>query len=376
MSETIYDVAVIGAGPAGTQAAISASHQMKHVLVLHAGKVSFSRGRAYWSKSVEIEDAPVFPGIIGPHFAKALMKWLESRPVVDFRLGAAQRKTGIDIRDGMVTKLIACDAGSREPTVETRSAGACPPRALFELEASTTPIKKNAPLQLERFRARTVVVAAGFDDKWPDIEFQAEAARLYKQYATVFRYAGNKKGWHVCIRCDGHLHVNEHLALLGVGDYIYDAALGAQDFTDKITILTNGRPHGMSPPVLKQVAERKINVIETKIKRHIGKKTDLLGFEMADGTELYFHGFLVDEGLIPNTKFLEGWDYQNDEEGLIVTNEDMQMLDSGGEPIPGLFAAGDIVSGQRNLIATAFALGQEAGLSAADSLRKWHYPTE
>ena len=357
---TIYDVAVIGAGPAGTQAAVSASHQMKHVLVLHSGKVSFSRGRAYWSKSVEIEDAPVFPGIVGPHFAKELMKWMESRPVVDFMLGTEKRKTGIEIRDGMVNRLTQCKSQS----------GA----QFFELEASTAPLKKNAPLQIERFKARTVVVASGFDDKWPDIEFDADAERLYKQYATVFRYAGNRKGWHVCIRCDGHLHVNEHLALLGVGDYIYDAALGAQDFTDKITILTNGRPHGMSPPVLKQVAERKINIVQTKIKRHIGEKTNLLGFEMADGSELYFHGFLVDEGLIPNTKFLEGWDYQTDEEGLIVANEDMQMLDGRGEPIPGLFAAGDIVSGQRNLIATAFALGQEAGLSASDSLRQWHYP--
>ena len=72
--------------------------------------------------------------------------------------------------------------------------------------------------------------------------------------------------------------------------------------------------------------------------------------------------------------FLKGWDYQKDEEGLIVATEDMQMLDSSGEPIPGLFAAGDIISGERNLIATAFALGQEAGLSASDSLRHWHFP--
>ncbi len=355
MTETIYDVAVIGAGPAGTQAAVSASHQMRHVLVLHSGKVSFSRGRAYWSKSVEIEDAPVFPGIIGPHFAKELMKWMESRPVVEFILGDEPRKAGIDIRDGLVSRL-------------TQNNG------IFELEASTTTLKKNNPLQIKHFKSRTVVVAAGFDDKWPDIEFQADAERLYKQYATVFRYAGNRKGWHVCIRCDGHLHVNEHLALLGVGDYIYEAAIGAQDFTDKITILTNGRPHGMSPPILKQIKERKINIIETKIKRHIGEKTDLLGFEMVDGSELLFHGFLVDEGLIPNTKFLDGWDYQKDEEGLIIANEDMQMLDNNGNPIPGLYAAGDIISGERNLIATAFALGQEAGLSASDSLRKWHYP--
>lgn len=355
MPDTIYDVAVIGAGPAGTQAAVSASHQMRHVLVLHSGKVSFSRGRAYWSKSVEIEDAPVFPGIIGPNFAKELMKWMESRPVVQFMLGEEHCKTGIEIKDGLVTRL-------------TRNNG------IFELEASTKTLKKDTPLQIEHFKSHTVVVASGFDDKWPDIEFQADADRLYKQYATVFRYAGNKKGWHVCIRCDGHLHVNEHLALLGVGDYIYEAAIGAQDFTDKITILTNGRPHEMSPPILKQIKERNIHIIETKIKRHIGEKTNLLGFEMIDGTELYFHGFLVDEGLIPNTKFLDGWDYQKDEEGLIIANEDMQMLDSKGEPIHGLFAAGDIISGERNLIATAFALGQEAGLSASDSLRKWHYP--
>ena len=355
MAETIYDVAVIGAGPAGTQAAVSASHQMRHVLVLHSGKVSFSRGRAYWSKSVEIEDAPVFPGIIGPHFAKELMKWMESRPVVEFRHGAEHRKAGIEIKDGLVTRL-SQDNG------------------IFVLEASTSVLKKRAPLQMNNFRSRTVVVASGFDDKWPDIEIVAEADRLYKRYATVFRYAGNRKGWHVCIRCDGHLHVNEHLALLGVGDYIYEAAIGAQDFTDKITILTNGRPHGMTPPILKQTKERNIHIVETKIKRHIGEKTDLLGFEMVDGTELHFHGCLVDEGLIPNTKFLDGWDYQKDEEGLIIANEDMQMLDRNSDPIPGLFAAGDIISGERNLIATAFALGQEAGLSASDSLRKWHYP--
>ena len=355
MAETIYDVTVIGAGPAGAQAAVSASHQMRHVLVLHSGKVSFNRGRAYWSKSVEIEDAPVFPGIIGPNFAKELMRWMESRPVVDFMIGGEKRKTGIDIHDGLVRK------------VERNG-------DLFELEASTKTLKRGTDLAIEHFKSRTVVVAAGFDDKWPDIEFEPDAERLYKQYATVFRYAGNRKGWHVCIRCDGHLHVNEHLALLGVGDYIYEAAIGAQDFTDKITILTNGRPHGMSPPVLEQIRKRKINIIETKIKRHIGEKTNLLGFEMIDGSELFFHGFLVDEGLIPNTKFLEGWNYQKDEEGLIIANEDMQMLDSKGEPIPGLFAAGDIISGERNLIATAFALGQEAGLSASDSLRRWHFP--
>lgn len=355
MPDVIYDMAVIGAGPAGAQAAISASHQMRHVLVLHAGKVSFSRGRAYWSKSVKIEDAPVFPGVVGPQFAKELMKWMEDRPATEIAIHGEKRKTGIEIRDGLVTKL--------------KRKGES-----FDIEASTTALKKGKPPQIERFQSRTVVVASGFDDIWPNIEFQPEAERLYQQYVAVFRYAGNRKGWHVCIRCDGHLHVDEHLAIVGVGDYIYDVALGSQDFTDKITILTNGRPHGMSPEVLRQAEERGINIIETKIRRHIGEKTDLMGFELEDGSEVYFDGFLVDEGLSPNTKFLEGWDYQKDEDGLIIANDSAQLLDSRGDPIPGLFAAGDIVSGERNLIATAFALGQEAGLSASDSLRRWHHP--
>lgn len=356
-SGTVYDVAVIGAGPAGTQAAISASHQMRHVLVIDAGEVSQRKGRAYWSKSVEIEDAPVFAGITGPELMKALRRWMESRPVREYTISGRKRLAGIEIRGGMVLEL------KKEGEI-------------FELRTSVEKLKAGRPLVIESFYARAVVIASGFEDRWPDIEVDESADRMYEKYRALFRYAGNAKGWHVCIRCDGHLHVDQHLALLGVGDTIYGAALGAQDFTDKITILTNGRPHGMSPAVYAQAKARGIEIIETKIKRHIGKGTDLLGLELEDGRELYFDGFLVDEGLEPNTGFLAGWDVKTDEEGLLVVNEDGQLLDGSGEPVPGLFAAGDIVSGSRKLIATAMALGQNAGLSASDSLRKWKWPGE
>ncbi len=357
MSETVYDVAVIGAGPAGAQAAVSASHQMRHVLVIDAGEVSQRKGRAYWSKSVEIEDAPVFSGVTGPKFARALKDWMASRPVQEIVIGGERRKSGIEVRGGVVLKL------------ERKG-------ELIALETSVQPLKEGSELVLETFLARAVVVASGFEDGWPDIEVDEGAKRLFQQYRTVFRYAGNAKGWHLCIRCDGHLHIDKHMALVGVGDSIYGASLGAQDFTDKITILTNGRPHGFSPAILKQAQERGIEIIETKIEKHIGKGTDLLGLRLVDGRELYFDGFLVDEGLVPNTAFLEGWDVQTDEEGLLVIDEDGQVLDTGGHPVPGLFAAGDIVSGMRNQIATAFGLGQNAGLSASDSLRRWRWPEE
>ncbi len=207
---------------------------------------------------------PVFTGMTGPQLIKALREWMEAHPVREITIAGERRLTGIEYRGRN---------GAR-----TR-----PPGKLFELVTSVESLREEKPLTIERFLARTVVVASGFEDKWPDIEVDESAERLYEKYRAVFRYAGNAKGWHVCIRCDGHLHVDQHIAILGVGDYVYGAALGAQDFTDKITILTNGRPHGMSPPVLRQIQERGIEIIEAKIKRHIGEGTDLLGLEFEDG---------------------------------------------------------------------------------------------
>lgn len=349
----MYDVIVIGAGPAGCQAAVSAAHQMRHVLVLDAGPVSQRKGRAYWSKEVALEDVPVFEGITGPKLDQRLKKWIASRPVTECRIAGERRMAGIDYRGGMVLKL------------------ARTPEGIFELSTSVRPLKNGEPLAIEPFYGRTLVIASGFEDGWPDIEMEKTADRAARRYKTVFRYAGNRRGWHTCIRCDGHLHVDGHIAIVGVGDYIYDVTVGAQDFTDKMTILTDGRPHGMSPEILEKVRRRKIAILEEKIIRHIGKGTELLGLELADGRRLFFDGFWVDEGLTPNTPFLEGWRYQKDAEGLIVVDGDRQILDPEGNKIPGLFAAGDIVSGERKLIATAFAMGQDAGLAASDSLRRW-----
>lgn len=347
-----YDIIVIGAGPAGAQAAISAAHQMRHVLVIDAGKVSQKKGRAYWSKSVAIEDAPVFTGVAGGNFIKALHKWLESRAVQTFTIAGKERKVGIEIKGGVVLKL-------------TRQGD------WFEAETSVSPLKEGIAPSIEHFYAKAVVIASGFEDLWPDIEVDKSARRMYQRYQTVFRYAGNRKGWHVCIRCDGHLHLDRSLAIVGVGDYIYETAHGAQDFTDKISILTNGRPHGMSEEVIQKIKARKIEIIEEKIEKHIGKGTELLGFLMADGRELFFDGFFVDEGLVPNTGFLKGWDVKISSDGLLIADEDSQLLDNKGEKVPGLFAAGDIVAGQRKLIATAFGMGQNAGLAASDSLREY-----
>src|SRR5687768_653657 len=102
---TVYDVAVVGAGPAGAQAAVSAAHQMRHVLVFNAGPVSQRKGRAYWSKSVEIVDAPVFFGVTGPKFGGTLLAWMTAHWVRPVTIGGRQRLAGIEQRAGVVLRV-------------------------------------------------------------------------------------------------------------------------------------------------------------------------------------------------------------------------------------------------------------------------------
>ena len=356
MSE-VFDVLVIGAGPGGTQATVSAAHQMRHVLLLDASKVSRRRGRAYWSKTVKIEDAPVFAGITGVQFAKALQGWTEGQPERTIRRGGEERMSGIRRADGFAMDLEQLDDDTFRLTYATEALSRD-----GQVGATTTAL------------GRTVVVASGFEDGWPEIEVNETATRMYRKHQLVYRFAGNSRGWHLCIRCDGHLHVDQHMAIVGVGDYIFEVVQGAQDFTDRITVLTNGRPHGMSPHVLEALRERGTTLDEGRIAEHIGQGLNLLGFRMADGRELFFDGFFVDEGLKANDEFLHRFDVAHDDDGLLRCNDDHQVLDQSGEPIPGLWAAGDIVAGERNLIASAFASGQDAGLEASDSLRRWAAP--
>jgi len=352
-----FDVLVIGCGPAGAQAAVSAAHQMRHVALIDGGAVSLRRGRHFWSKSVEFVDAPVFPGITGPAFNRALKEWTDAQPEQAVTIDGESRHIGIRRIPGYVTDVERMSDGSLAVTMST---------AMLSRDGAAPPT--------ETVRARTVVVASGFEDAWPDIEIEPSAERAYARYGLVFRYAGNHRGWHVCVRCDGHLHTDQELAIVGVGDYIFDVVHGAQDFTHRMTVLTNGRPHGMSEAVLAEMDRRGVRLETERIEAHIGSGRDLLGLRLADGRELYFDGFFVDEGLAANDEFLARFSPRHDDEGLLVCDEDHRVLDVNGEPIAGIWACGDIVAGERNLIASAFASGQDAGLEASDSLRRWAAP--
>jgi len=107
-----FDVLVIGCGPAGAQAAVSAAHQMRHVALIDGGAVSLRRGRHFWSKSVEFVDAPVFPGITGPAFNRALKEWTDAQPEQAVTIDGESRHIGIRRIPGYVTDVERMSDGS------------------------------------------------------------------------------------------------------------------------------------------------------------------------------------------------------------------------------------------------------------------------
>ena len=161
---------------------------------------------------------------------------------------------------------------------------------------------------------------------------------------------------------------------MGAGDYVLDTARSAQHFTEQITGLTNVRPHEISGKIRSELDRHGIGLEENRIVGHVGCGSDLLGFRVANGRELFFDGFFVDEGLTANDGYLADFDVQHYDDGLLACDRPHAILDSGGVPIPGLWACGDIVSSERKLIATASGSGKDTGLHASDGLRTWGYP--
>jgi len=144
--DTPFDVLVIGCGPAGAQAAVSAAHQMRHVALIDGGAVSLRRGRHFWSKSVEFVDAPVFPGITGPAFNRALKEWTDAQPEQEVTIDGESRHIGIRRIAGYVTDVERMSDDSLAVTMSANGTG------LGDAPPATKPMKwaastiSNAPI--------------------------------------------------------------------------------------------------------------------------------------------------------------------------------------------------------------------------------------
>ncbi|MBU4299539.1 FAD-dependent oxidoreductase [Patescibacteria group bacterium] len=303
----MYDLIIVGGGPAGITAGIYAVRQKMNALL-----ITKDFGGQLVRKAGLIENYPGFEGISGLDLIQKFEKHL--------------RKFSIDIKLDQVAKI------------EKRG----------NIFLALTQSK-------DKRESKTVIIASGADPRQLEVPGEKE-------------FIG--KGVSYCTLCDAPLFSNKTVAVIGGGNSGFEAAIALDKWAKKIYILETGpevRVEKENQEAVKKTG--KVEVITSVILKRIeGEKfvkallykTRKTGKEMT----LAIDGVFVEIGYQPATSFVKGLVDFNERDEIKVDSETFQTK------TPGLFAAGDVNIGKYKQIVTAAGEGAKAALAAYDYLRK------
>lgn len=308
-SSSVYDVAVVGAGPSGLAAAVYAASEGLTVIVLD------SRGPGGQAiASARIENYLGFPTGISGH-ALAHRAYMQAV------------KFGAEI--------------------------------VFPAEVSALDCKKS-PLEIElqngiRVSARTVVIAAGAAYRQPNI-----AGLNFVSTRGVYYWAS---------AIEGRLCQGEDVVLVGGGNSAGQAIVFLANFAKQVHVIVrkDSLRHGMSRYLVDRVTVLP-NVmlhIETEVDTACTDEVGLSGVWLQSQDARVFvetrHLFLF-IGAVPNTQWLRGCGVEVDDRGFITTGQP-ETVDASlrslelETSVPGIFAIGDVRSASTKRVAAAVGEG-------------------
>jgi len=303
-----FDVLVVGAGPAGSTAAIYTARKG-----IRTGMVAERFGGQVLD-TTSIENFVSVPHTEGPQLAAALENHVREYDVEVF-------------------------SGQRAAALRT----AARPGELAEVELAGGGV----------LRARTVVLATGA--RWRQMGVPGEA-----EYRT--------KGVTYCPHCDGPLFKGKRVAVIGGGNSGVEAAIDLAGVVRHVTLLefddklradqVLARKLHSLPNVEVLVSARTTAVLGD------GNRVTGLSYEdraTGESHDLELDGIFVQIGLLPSTDWLAGA-VKLSERGEIVVDT------AGRTAVPGVFAAGDCTTVPYKQIVVAMGAGASAGLSAFDHL--------
>lgn len=296
----VFDVAIIGAGPAGASAAIySVRKGLSTVLVTEkfGGQLRETKGIENMI-SMTYTEGTKLAAELGQHVASYPVKLLEHRRV--------NKISG----DGV--KRVQLESG-------------------------------------EFFDARAVIIATGA--KWRELGVPGEKEHIGQGVAF-------------CAHCDGPFYKGKKVAVVGGGNSGVEAAIDLSGIAREVVLLEYGdklRADDVLVDKLKATANASI-VTHAKSTRVIGNGSKVSGLEYLDRRTdklqtIDLDGVFVQIGLLPNTQFVKGL-LELSPSGEIVVDT------KGRTSVPGIYAAGDVTTIPFKQIVTAMGDGAKVALTA------------
>lgn len=298
MNKKIYDIAIIGGGPAGISTAIYASRAGLKVALINNGPIL---GGTLLDTS-SIENYPGWSSISGELLASNMESHLS---------------------DYDVTRIL----GTAERIHTTRS---------------TDTIRIALKEDVSIIESKTVVIATGIRYKNLDITGEAE-------------YTG--KGISNCATCDGFFFTGQDVAVIGGGDSAIESAIELSDIANSVTVI-HRRDKFRAEQVLVDRLSKKDNIKYIYDALLSGFKGDeqlnSLTFMDRDSgliKELDIKGAFVNVGIVPNTEFLQSrQESMLDDEGFVEHNN-LQT------DIRGVYVVGDVRNDSNRQVVNAVADG-------------------
>jgi len=303
----IYDLIIIGGGPAGITAGIYAGRQRMKTLL-----ITKEFGGQMAKKATEVCNYPGFEKISGMDLIGKFVEHLEKQESVEIEFLEAEK---IEKEDDIFT-------------------------------VTTT---KNSKLQ-----GKAVIIATGADPR--PLEAIGE-----KEFIG--------KGVGYCVTCDGPIFKNKDIAIVGGGNAGLEAALFMTNYAKKIYVLEFG-PEIKADGENKKEAEKqdKIEIITNAAVKEIKGETMVGSLVYQDNISkenktLQVEGVFIEIGSQPATALAKGLVDFTKRDEIVVEFETFKTK------TPGLFAAGDNNSGPYKQIITAAGEGCKASLAVYDYLR-------
>ena len=296
----LYDVIIIGSGPAGYTAAIYAARADLSVLMLQGYQVG---GQLMLTS--DVENYPGFEeGILGP----SMMEKFE----------AQARRFGTEM---IAEDVISVDFSNRPFTVTTDS---------------------------NEYEARVIIISTGASAKWLGLPSEKRLQGC---------------GVSACATCDGFFFKNKDVVVIGGGDTAMEEAIFLTRYANHVTVI-HRRDTLRASKIMQDRAFKnpKISFIwNTEVTEVLGEN-EVTGLRLHnvktnEESTLPVQGFFLAIGHKPNTDLFKGI-LDMDNIGYIIPVEHTMTN------IPGVFAAGDVTDHRYRQAVTAAGDGCRAAIDA------------